>query len=116
MIGQSSAIIYSDERFAWLIHPGTEIGQRLAAYRHSPVAAGLSLAVTDDKVTLLELDVTFLDGQKLARPHAAVTLITMHIAQRASSASLLASFFTRLSWRVINGFLGYRTTFLSMSM
>lgn len=73
VIGQSNAIIYSDERFAWLIHPGTEIGQRLAAYRYSPVAASLSLAVTDDKVTLLELDVTFLDGQKLARPHAAVT-------------------------------------------
>lgn len=73
VIGQSSAIIYSDERFAWLIHPGTEIGQRLAAYRYGPVATGLSLAVTDDKVTLLELNVTFLDGQKLARPHAAVT-------------------------------------------
>lgn len=73
MIGQSSAIIYSDERFAWLIHPGTEIGQRLAAYRYSPVAAGLSLAFTDDKVTLLELDVTFLYRQKLARSHAAVT-------------------------------------------
>lgn len=73
VIGQSSAIIYSDERFAWLIHPGTEIGQRLAAYGYSSVATGLSLAVTDDKVTLLELDVTFLDGQKLTRPHAAVT-------------------------------------------
>lgn len=59
MIGQSSAIIYSDERFAWLIHPGTEIGQRLAAYRYSSVAAGLSLAVTDDKVTLLELESLF---------------------------------------------------------
>lgn len=73
MIGQSGAIIYSDERFAWLIHPGTEIGQRLAAYRYSPVAAGFSLAVTDDKITLLEFDVTFLYRQKLARPHAAVT-------------------------------------------
>ena len=73
MIGQSGAIIYSDERFAWLIHSGTEIGQRLAAYRYSPVAAGFSLAVTDDKITLLEFDVTFLYRQKLARPHAAVT-------------------------------------------
>lgn len=60
MIGQSSAIIYRDERFAWLIHPILKIGQCLAAYRYSPVAAGLSLAFTDDKVTLLELDVTFL--------------------------------------------------------
>lgn len=73
MIGQSSAIIYSDERFAWLIHPQFKIGQRLTAYGYSSVATGLSLAVTDDKVTLLELNVTFLDGQKLARPHAAVT-------------------------------------------
>ena len=73
VIGQSSAIIYSDERFAWLIHPQFKIGQRLTAYGYSSVATGLSLAVTDDKVTLLELDVTFLDGQKLTRPHAAVT-------------------------------------------
>lgn len=73
MIGQSNAIIYSDESFAWFIHPGTEIGQRLAAYRYSPVAAGFSLAVTDDKITLLELNVTFLYRQKLARSHAAVT-------------------------------------------
>ena len=49
MIGQSSAIIYSDERFAWLIHPQFKIGQRLTAYGYSSVATGLSLAVTDDK-------------------------------------------------------------------
>ena len=73
MIGQSSAIIYSDEHFAWLVHPGTEIGQRLAANGHIPVTASLSLAVTDDKITLLELNVTFLYRQKLARSHAAVT-------------------------------------------
>lgn len=73
MIGQSSAIIYSNERFARLIHPQLKVRQRFAAYRYSPVAASLSLAVAHDKVTLLELDVVFLDGQKLARPHAAVT-------------------------------------------
>lgn len=63
MIGQSSAIIYSNERFTRLIHPQLKVRQRFAAYRYSPVAASLSLAVAHDKVTLLELDVVFLDGR-----------------------------------------------------
>lgn len=116
VIGQSSAIIYSDERFAWLIHPGTEIGQRLAAYRYGPVATGLSLAVTDDKVTLLELNVTFLDGQKLARPHAAVT--HHHDAHRpARQLSItVGQLFNTIELAGDKRLLGYLVTFLSMSM
>lgn len=73
VVGELASLVISYERTAVLLHPQLKIGERLAAYRYSPIAASLSLAVTDDKVTLLELNVIFLDGQKFARPHAAVT-------------------------------------------
>lgn len=73
VVGELASLVISYERTSVLLHPQLKIRERLAAYRYSPIAASLSLAVTDDKVTLLELDVTFLDGQKFARPHAAVT-------------------------------------------
>lgn len=57
MIGQGSAIIYRDERFTWLIHPQLKVGQRLAADWYGSVSASLGLAVPDDVVALLELDV-----------------------------------------------------------
>ena len=73
VVGELASLVISYKCTAVLLHPQLKIGQRLAAYRYSPVAACLSFAVTDDKVTLLELDVTFLDGQKFARPHSAIT-------------------------------------------
>ena len=72
MIGQGIAIIYSNECFAWLIHSSLKVGQRLAVDGYSSVSAGLSLAVTDDKITLFELNVRFKDGQKLTRPRSAI--------------------------------------------
>lgn len=73
VVGELASFVISYERTAVLLHPQPKVGQCLAAYRYSPVAASRSLAVAHDKITLLELDVTFLDGQKFARPHAAVT-------------------------------------------
>ena len=73
VVGELASLVISYERTAVLLHPQLKIGQRLAANGHSPVTASLSLAVTDDKITLLELNVTFLYRQKLARSHAAVT-------------------------------------------
>ena len=73
VVGELASLVISYERTAVLLHPQPKVGKRLAANGHSPVAACLSFAVTHDKVTLLELDVAFLYGQKLARPHAAVT-------------------------------------------
>lgn len=73
VVGELASLVISYERTAVLLHPQLKVGQRLAAYRYCPVTAGLGLAVAHDKVTLLELDVAFLYGQKLARPHAAVT-------------------------------------------
>lgn len=73
VVGELASLVISYERTAVLLHPQLKVWQRLATNGHSPVTASLSLAVTDDKVTLLELNVIFLDGQKFARPHAAVT-------------------------------------------
>ena len=72
MIGQSSAIINSNERFSRLIHPRRKIGQYLFADGYSSVAASLGLAVAYDVIALLKLDICFKDRQKLARPRSAV--------------------------------------------
>ena len=53
VVGELASLVISYERTAVLLHPQLKIGERLAAYRYSPIAASLSLAVTDDKVTLL---------------------------------------------------------------